>query len=64
MVDSVTSDVARDVDLTPNPAFPKAFLTERRDITEDLMVIKLEPEEGGSFKLQAWAVLHAGSGAD
>ena len=49
MVDSMASDVAKDVDLTPNPAFPKARLVERRDITEDLMVIRLEPEEGGAF---------------
>jgi len=49
MVDSMASDVAKDVDLTPNPAFPKARLVERRDITEDLMVIRLEPEEGGTF---------------
>ena len=49
MVDSMASDVAKDVDLIPNPAFPKARLVERRDITEDLMVIRLEPEEGGAF---------------
>ncbi|MDP6549159.1 MAG: FAD-binding oxidoreductase [Dehalococcoidia bacterium] len=30
----------------PNPGLPKAMLVERRDITEDLMVIKLEPEDG------------------
>ena len=30
----------------PNPKFPKAKLVERIDITEDLMVINLEPEEG------------------
>ena len=30
----------------PNPSFPKAKLVERTDITKDLMVIKLEPEEG------------------
>ena len=52
MVETVNSDVAKDIDLTPNPAFPKARLVERRDITEDLMVIKLEPEEGGSFNFK------------
>ena len=30
----------------PNPGLPRAKLVDRRDITEDLMVIKLEPEEG------------------
>ena len=52
MVDSVTPDVAEDLDLTPNPAFPKAVLVERRDITDDLMVLRLEPEEGGSFNFK------------
>ena len=52
MVETVNSDVAKDIDLTPNPAFPKAHLVERRDITEDLMVIRLEPEEGGSFNFK------------
>ena len=37
------------LDLAPNPAFPKAKLVERVDITEDLMVIKLEPEGDGKF---------------
>ena len=52
MVETVNSNVAKDIDLTPNPAFPKARLVERRDITEDLMVIRLEPEEGGSFNFK------------
>ena len=52
MVETVNSDVAKGIDLTPNPAFPKARLVERRDITEDLMVIRLEPEEGGSFNFK------------
>jgi NAD(P)H-flavin reductase len=30
----------------PNPGLPRAKLMERRGITEDLMVIKLEPEDG------------------
>jgi ferredoxin-NADP reductase len=30
----------------PNPGWSKAVLTERRDVTEDLWVIRLEPEEG------------------
>ena len=32
--------------LTTNPRFPRVKLVERTDITEDLMVIKLRPEEG------------------
>ena len=52
MVETVNSNVARDLDLAPNPAFPKATIVERRDITDDLMVIKLEPEEGGSFNFK------------
>ena len=49
MVESTATGRVSDVDLSPNPAFPKAYLVERRDITDDLMVIRLEPEEGGSF---------------
>ena len=49
MVESTATGRASDVDLSPNPAFPKAYLVERRDVTDDLMVIKLEPEEGGTF---------------
>ena len=30
----------------PNPGFPTATLVDRRDVSEDLMVIKLELEEG------------------
>ena len=52
MVESTATGRARDADLTPNPAFPKAHIVERRDITEDLMVIRLEPEEGGSFNFK------------
>ena len=29
MVETVNSDVAKDMDLTPNPAFPRARLVER-----------------------------------
>ena len=52
MVESTATDRTRDLDLTPNPAFPKATVVERVDITDDLMVIKLEPEEGGSFSFK------------
>ena len=52
MVESTTTGRVRDLDLTPNPAFPKAHLVERRDITEDLMVLRFEPEEGGTFNFK------------
>ena len=52
MVETVNSDVAKDMDLTPNPAFPRARLVERRDITEDLTVMKFEPEESGRFNFK------------
>jgi len=43
---------AKGLDLTPNPAFPKAKLVERLDITEDLMVIKLQAEAGSTFSFK------------
>ena len=52
MVESTATNRERDIDLTPNPAFPKAYVTERRDVTEELVVIRLEPEEGGSFNFK------------
>ena len=52
MVETTATGNAKDVDLTPNPAFPKAHVVQRRDITEDLMVIRLEPEEGGAFNFK------------
>ena len=52
MVESAATDRVQDVDLTPNPAFPKARLVERVDVTEELMVLKLEPEEGGAFNFK------------
>ena len=52
MVDATTTGRDKDIDLTPNPAFPKAYLVERRDITDDLMIIRLQPEEGGSFNFK------------
>ncbi len=30
----------------PNPEFPTATLVDRRDVSEDLIVIKLQPDEG------------------
>ena len=40
------------IDLSPNPAFPKAYLVQRRDITDDLTVMRFEPEEGGAFSFK------------
>lgn len=45
----VEAEITAAVDLAPNPAFPKARLVQRTDITEDLMVIRLEPELEGGF---------------
>ena len=52
MVESTAMDRVQEIDLTPNPAFPKARLVERVDVTDDLMVLKLEPEEGGTFNFK------------
>ena len=52
MVDTTATERARELDLAPNPAFPKAFLVDRRDVSDDLMVIRLEPEEAGSFNFK------------
>ncbi len=52
MVESTATSRDKDIDLTPNPAFPKAYLVERRDITEELMVVRFEPEEGGAFNFK------------
>jgi hypothetical protein len=43
MAEVITTGQAGTKGLTPNPA--TARLVERRDMTEDLMVIKLEPSE-------------------
>ena len=48
--------------LAPNSAFPSAKLVERKDITPDLMVIKLEPEKGSfSFKAGQYCTLGLGT---
>ena len=52
MVEEVTLAKAQPRKAKPNPDFPKAKLVERIDITEDLMIIKLEPEQG-PFKFKA-----------
>ncbi|MDA0263200.1 MAG: FAD-binding oxidoreductase [Chloroflexi bacterium] len=48
------------LDLTPNPAFPTGKLVDRRDVTEDLMVIKLEVSENFNFKPGQYCTLGLG----
>ena len=60
MVEVTTPESGGAPDLTPNPAFPTATLVERRDMTEDLMVIKLEPSEQFDFKPGQYCTLGLG----
>ncbi|NQW23179.1 MAG: ferredoxin--NADP reductase [SAR202 cluster bacterium] len=60
MAEVTTTDQAGGPDLTPNPAFPTATLVERRDVTDDLMVIKLRPSEDFSFKPGQYCTLGLG----
>ena len=60
MVEAITTGQAGAPDLTPNPAFPTAKLVERRDLTDDLMVIKLEPSEPFNFKPDQYCTLGLG----
>ena len=60
MVEVTTSGQAGTPDLNPNPAFPTATLVERKDMTEDLMVIKLEPSEKFTFKAGQYCTLGLG----
>ena len=60
MAKVLTTGQADAPDLTPNPAFPTARLVERRDLTEDLMVIKLEPSEPFNFKPGQYCTLGLG----
>lgn len=60
MAEVTTTGQARVLDLTPNPAFPTARLVERRDVTEDLMVIKLEPSEPFNFRPGQYCTLGLG----
>jgi len=60
MVEAITTGQAGAPDLAPNPAFPTAKLVERRDVTEDLMVIKLEPSESFNFKPGQYCTLGLG----
>ena len=47
--------------MAPNSAFPKAKLVERRDISPELMVIKLEPEKSPfEFKAGQYCTLGLG----
>ena len=52
MAEKVTLANADSPRAQPIPGWPKAKLVERRDITDELWVIKLEPEEG-PFKFKA-----------
>ena len=52
MVEKVTLAKVQAPKAQPIPDFPKAKLVERIDITEDLMILKLEPELG-PFKFKA-----------
>ncbi len=60
MAEVITAGQAGASDLTPNPAFPSAKRVERRDVTEDLMVIKLEPSEAFNFKPGQYCTLGLG----
>ena len=60
MAEVVTAGQAGAPDLTPNPAFPTARLVERRDVTEDLMVIRLETSEPFNFKPGQYCTLGLG----
>lgn len=52
MVEDITVSNADTTRAQPNPGWPTAKLMERRDVTDDLWVIRLEPEEG-PFKFKA-----------
>ena len=60
MAEVTTQESGGAPDLTPNPAFPTATLVERRDMTEDLMVIKLQPSEHFDFKPGQYCTLGLG----
>ncbi len=60
MVEATTAGSGNIIDLTPNPAFPTATLVDRRDVTEDLMVIKLEVSEEFDFKPGQYCTLGLG----
>ena len=60
MVELTTTGPAGAPDLTPNPAFPTARLVERRDMTDDLMVIRLEPSQKFNFKPGQYCTLGLG----
>ena len=48
----VSPEEYKELDLTPNPMFPRAKLVERVDVTDELMVIRLEPEGDGVFNFK------------
>ena len=62
MAEVKTTRKKEGLDLTPNPAFPKAKLVERRDVTDDLIVIRLDPGEGAfNFKPGQYCTLGLGA---
>ena len=61
MVKVTTADSGDIIDLTPNPDFPTATLVGRRDVTEDLMVIKVEISEKFDFKAGQYCTLGLGN---
>ena len=61
MVKVTTADSGDTIDLTPNPDFPTATLVGRRDVTEDLMVIKVEISEKFDFKAGQYCTLGLGN---
>lgn len=63
MVETTPIGNEMELDLTPNPAFPKAYLVDRRDVTDELMVIRLEPEEGAAFNFKPGQYCTLGLGA-
>ena len=60
MAEVITTGLVGAPDLTPNPAFPTAKLVERRDVTDDLMIIKLEPSKQFNFKPGQYCTLGLG----
>ena len=61
MADEVTVSQPAEGGLYPNPRLPGAKLVERLDITPDLMIIKLEPENGlFQFKAGQYCTLGLG----
>ena len=62
MAEEVALEGVKAPRVKPKPDFPQAELVERIDITEDLMIIKLRPEQGPfQFKPGQYCTLGLGS---